>query len=93
MNRVYYSGTVLSKTPTCSKYYGKMLMDNRQKNAFIQIVFIILFQTELKFQNNMTSEIESIICLHYATLPLCIGSIFNLEYFSVHLHCTEIRNN
>lgn len=93
MNPVYYSGTVPSKTPTCSKYYGKMHMGNRQKSTFIQIVFIILIPIELKFQNNMTSETESIICLHYATLPLCTGSIFNLEYFSMHLHCRELRNN
>ena len=70
MNPVYYSSTRLSKTSICSKYYGKMHMDKREKSIFIPTVFMILIQTELKFQNNMTFGIECIICLHYATSPL-----------------------
>ena len=54
MNPVYYSSTHLSKTSICSKYYGKMHMDKREKSIFIPTVFMILIQTELKFQNNMT---------------------------------------
>ena len=92
MNSVY-SGNVLSKTPTCSKYYGEMHMDNRKKTTFIHIVPMILIQTELEIQNNMTSDTESIICLHYATLPSCIGSTLYLEYFSMHLRFRELQNN
>lgn len=74
MNSVY-SGNVLSKTPTCSKYYGKMHMDNRKKSTFIQIVFMILIQTELKIWNNMTSDTESIICLHYLLYHCVMGAL------------------
>lgn len=70
MGPISFSGTVLSKIPTYSKYYGKIHMDNCEKSTFIPIVFMILIQTELKFQNNMTSGIECIISLHYAILPL-----------------------
>lgn len=59
MNPIYFSVTVLSKIPTYSKYYDKMNMDNRKKTTFISIVFMILIQTELKFQNKMTSEIDA----------------------------------
>lgn len=59
MNPIYFSVTVLSKIPTYSKYYDKMNMDNRKKSTFISIVFMILIQTELKFQNKMTSEIDA----------------------------------
>ena len=53
MGPISFSGTVLSKIPTYSKYYGKIHMDNCEKSTFIPIVFMILIQTELKFQNNM----------------------------------------
>lgn len=59
MNPIYFSVTVLSKIPTYSKYYDKMNMDNRKKSTFISIVFMILIQTELKFQDKMTSEIDA----------------------------------
>ena len=59
MNPIYFSVTVLSKIPIYSKYYDKMNMDNRKKSTFISIFFMILIQTELKFQNKMTSEIDA----------------------------------
>ena len=70
MGPISFSGTVLSKIPTYFKYYSKKHVDNCKKSIFIPIVFMILIQTKLKLQNSMTSEIECIICLHYAILPL-----------------------
>lgn len=80
-----HSMNVLWKNAAYSEHYGKISMDNWQKRGFVQIVIMILIQTEVKFQN-MTFEIESIICLHYATLLLCIGT-FSIWYI---FQCTCI---